>query len=344
MAIPIISAIEIIEDNSISGCYLMSIHNPLTFIVKATYTVASPDTIYAKIGSEVYKCIYYGDESATERLFYFIADEILRADLGAIEDYEQTPDTIIHMANLSKDITVTFTESFGIHTISDSVVISVVNAANDFESANGAVMLSDFNNESKFYVSSKDKQIYLYWYNDNASNVVDGNTYPKGFLRKCLIFTECEISTASIVIDSVTYTHTVNIKEWYDYSYMIKYLDRSGKYRFMPFNPFVKRQSNPVLIGEVNELVYSIYTSKSDKRSIGYKNSDTITMTALELNQNELQYLRDLYCSSDIQLLIGSKWVRVTIQGDNISYLPKRRTKDVVITVNLPKSYNITEL
>jgi len=336
-------AISIEQDNSIGGVYLMSIHNPLVFIVKATYTSTAPDVIYAKINSVVYNCIYYSDESATERLFYFIADEILRSNLGHLTDRAQTADTILHIDDLSKDITITFSASATVDTVSDSVVISVVNASNDFESVNGVVMVDEFNNVAKTYITAKDQKVYLYWYNDNAANVVNGTTYPKGFLRRCIAPATVGNQTNSLVIDGVTCTHNLVVKDWCTNDILLKYMDKKGQYRFMPFNSFYTRQSKPEKIGEVNELIISLLTDKSDTRNIGYRNSDTLTLTAVNLSETEVTLLKDLYNSSDIQVYT-TKWVRVTIAGDNISRLAKRRTKDVTITVNLPKSYNITEL
>lgn len=343
MPAPVFSIVEIIQDNSVDGVYLMSINNPLVFLVRATYSVSTPDVIYAKINSVYYNCIFYEDESATERVFYFIADEILRMELGKIEDIPQSPDTILHIPNLSKDVTILFTSSLTSDTFSDSVTISVVNAANDFESVNGAVMLNQYNNATSYYSTAINKEVYIYWYNNDASNVVEGTTYAKGFLRKCIIPDTIGLNVYVVTIDGVGYAHTVDVKPWCDGNIMLKYLDRNGYYRFMHFNSYYNRQSTPELIGHVNELITSLLTDKGDRRILGYNNNDTLTMTAMPLRYNDIFLLKDLYNSHDVQIYT-TKWIRVTIQGDGITKLNKRTVKDVTITAALPKSYNITEL
>lgn len=171
-----ISSIEITQDNIVSGCDLLAVHNPLVFIAEVTYSGDAPDFVYVRIetGSDLddYKAIYLDDISGIKRRFYFVADEILRSYLPELSDTVQTANTTIEINNLTTDITLSFRESLTGGVVSDLLTFTIVHAARDFQAENGASMVDICNNESKYYVTGLDQSLYLYAYNDNASNKV----------------------------------------------------------------------------------------------------------------------------------------------------------------------------
>lgn len=464
-----ITAIEIIQDNLVNGCELLSVHNPLVFIARATFTGDKPDYLYVNINSVQYKAIYLRDESLTERDFYFIADEVLRKELGKIEDINQTTDTILSISNLSKELTIEFSDG---DLITDSVTFTAVNGARDFESLTGAEMVAECDNESKYYIAAVGEKYYLYWYNDDANNDIISdininnipiyatkqltianmgtalvNEYPdnlsynavppagkmfcnkmqggggvnegfefdtyltgtitnivvspafsyelleltagrfnleitipnnpvdgegfsfdcqltgypsfsivgtfdsptvvqlsKGFIRKAITPTATGLITESILINGVLLSHSVNVKSMCSNGVLLKYLDRNGQYRVIPFVSLYTRKSSPQNIGDVNEFVLSLVDDKGDTRRIGYKNKDTLNLTCPLLNETEIGLMKDLFCSSDVCIKLNGKWVRCYVSGDNFSKIGKRGYKDLNISVELPQSYNITEL
>lgn len=481
MATSILS-ITIAQDNKYSGVDLLSVHNPLVFLVDASYSGDPPDNIYATLdGVTFYKCNYLEEVTASSRRFFFVADEILRAELDTVEDIVQTDGTVISAFNMTKEITLYFTDTGDPeYDINTSVTIIACNASNDFVSEYGACMVNEVNNERRVYTAGKNKIVYLYWWNDDAANVIDGTmggvvegstssdnadnmiawfvaNYPtliatddskplkiikttfvdspdtwygvkiqistaislyctnisaghnidsdghfsaplsyqylagtfiaivagddvssnpeivfdmavdlggsvsnygvntgfgiydgitldKGFIRKAITPTETGLIQGTINIAGVDYTHDIYVRDTCESSILMKYLDRSGQYRFMVFNQFYQIQNNPELIGKSEELILSLLTGKGDKKVIGYKNSDTLILNAELITEAERPYLKDLYVSSDVMVYLNNKWVSVEVSGDNISKLFKNKFSDLTITAKLPQSYNITML
>jgi hypothetical protein len=567
-----ITAITVTQDNKINTIDLMAAHSPLVFIAKATFTGDAPNVLYATINGTDYKCAFYEDNSATERSFLFVADEIIRAELDKMEDIVQTANTIISVTNQSKEITINFNNG---DAVSTDVTIRAVHAARDFESQYGATLVDQYNNDLKYYTSGEGKLVYLYWYNDNAANVIartldgseltltfnanvgsgeviaiywtrqektdnifcnnnspimyleegveynagadisetidniiafaqstsqssyecftftksgstliiedtsvfwngayytgttanvsqsfvnkagqdaaieiyiyptnlnigdvlafnltiDGNTelisltavsdfplgataadtmnnyvaalkanypdlndffiyegqslitviqansygvsfaevqsdnsdmtitaeatptggggttYDKGFVRLAIEPSQTGEQNIPLYINSIPYTHRLNVREFCSSSVMVKYLDRNGEYRFFPFSQYYERISKPEKIGQVDNLIISLQNDSGNTKNIGYKNSDQLTLNATLVNQSELSLLKDLYNSSDVYILTSAnKWLQVTIKGDNVSKKAKAKFSDISITVILPKSYNVTQL
>jgi hypothetical protein len=343
-----VTAVNITQDNIVSGVNLLSVHNPLVFIAGAEWTGTPPDFLTGQIDGVDYKATYYREETASNRSFIFVTDEIIRSIMSDIEDTAQTTGTVIAISNMTTDVTVTMTDLDS--TQSDSVDIIACHASNDFESEYGAAMFDRYNNASNFYVMAKGQKGYLYWYNDDAANPIKKDasdtpfTLAKGFIRKAIEPTETGLQEESIIIDGVTYTHNVYVREFCDNSIYLRYIDRDGQYRFMPFNQYHKRSSNPELIGEVDNLVLSLKDDTGDKKQIGYKNSDTLTVQAINLTSDELALMKDLYNSFDVQINVNNKWVKVKVRGDNVSKKFKGKFTDVTIDLILPQSYNVTSL
>lgn len=112
-----ITNIEIVQDNIIGDCDLLSVASPLVYLVNATYTGAVPDVIYARLfdgATELgyYKCLPWKDISSTVRQFWFRADEILRQYVPLLEDVSQSDNTLIEITGAVKGLTLKFCDEY----------------------------------------------------------------------------------------------------------------------------------------------------------------------------------------------------------------------------------------
>lgn len=169
-----------------------------------------------------------------------------------------------------------------------------------------------------------------------------------GYYRiKTFPSTEGEAITNIFVNGALTLTAKVIAKKWCDNYRLVKYLDRSGKYRFFPFNNHWQKTDTPTAIGTVNKFVTSILSDQSSTRSVGYKNTRKMSLTAGDVSADEIEVLSDIYYSPRVYLYVGSgtdkaaDWVLVTITGDGISRMKKNNFKKVTIDVTLPEFYSI---
>lgn len=575
-----ITAIDIIQDNKVGDVDLLASHNPLVFLANATYSGAPPEELVVQvlwfdgvsIQEDNYNAIYLRDDSVTERVFAFIADEAIRLRIEQLADIVQTANTIIAVPNLTENLTIKFDDWIA----QDEVEIQATNAAKDFEDENGAAMVDEYNNVSKYYTGAVDEPLYLYWYNNNENNaiienlnpskftftfnanpingdiieirlernvyrinancdnqitidtitagtdytvgatisdtidniiaymenkrdvlgidykcltfvkngndleiydqsfwhnemdnsgstapvtfatennigdfarvqvflfsLIDGDvvsfnyvtpfgttvtsmtartsptlpnefliggtdiittenyhnalislypeinaiasdidgiyqtnlynssfvdtssnprvtiiptagvdppglmTFDKGFIRKMIEPSAVGITTESININSQEFTHTIKVRDFCEGDVLIKYADRNGQYRFMPFSKYYSVKNTPKEIGSINEFILSLASDEGDKKTVGYKNRKTLTLSVSQLNIQERATIADIFVSSDVLVRLGNKWIRCTVKGDNLSKLPKNKFSDFSITIELPQSYNITKL
>lgn len=466
-----ITAIDVFENNIENGVNLMAIHNPLTFIAEVTYTNTAPDTLQVVLTDDntnyyTYDCVYYADISLTKRQFIFIADEVLRSFLPTVADVGQGSDTIVN-SNITNVVSIYFTDGV---TESTPFSITICHAARDYTDLNGALMVDEYNNETKRYTGIVGELVYQYWYNDDANNdiinfdptklmvlstvtdtvganvtqlerVNDGKLsygvppeigeiwfdvipytglgyifrtkylggeggifsnvigdfsytlteigsnewileiaittnptngqyfqfnytltgketqtirgefksytiqhFDVGFIKKAITPTSEGEITSHILIDWIEYYHTVKAVAKCTNDIKLRYIDRNGQYRFMLMSSFYKAEIRPESIGDIDLYVVSLKDSASNTQRIGYKNKDTLTMRSHLLDADEITLLKDLYNSNDVTIYLNSKWVSVTIKGDNIYRYQKKDALDIILTVELPQSYNLTKL
>lgn len=112
-----ITNIEIVQDNIVGDCDLLSVASPLVYLVNATYTGAVPDVIYARLFDGetdlgYYKCLPWKDLSSTVRQFWFRADEILRQYVPLLEDVTQSDNTLIEINGAVKGLTLKFANEY----------------------------------------------------------------------------------------------------------------------------------------------------------------------------------------------------------------------------------------
>lgn len=112
-----ITNIEIVQDNIVGDCDLLSVASPLVYLVNATYTGAVPDVIYARLFDGAtdlgyYKCLPWKDISSTVRQFWFRADEIIRQYVPLLEDVAQSDNTLIEIDGAVKSLTLKFCNEY----------------------------------------------------------------------------------------------------------------------------------------------------------------------------------------------------------------------------------------
>lgn len=170
-----------------------------------------------------------------------------------------------------------------------------------------------------------------------------------GYYRYKLDDTVEGTTTVSIFISgALALTANVITKKFCDGFRLVKYLDKSGKYRVYPFNANWEQKNTPTQIGTTNKFVTSILSDQSNTKNIGYKNTRKLSLTAGNVSSDELAVLEDLYYSPRVYLYVGTgtndnpkDWVLVTITGDGIGRMKKNNFKKVNIEITLPEHYSI---
>lgn len=170
-----ITSITVIQDNKVSSKPLLSVHNPLVFIVEANYTSTAPDTLYVSesVNSGVYSCIPCSDPQAGKRQFMFIASEvensIIRGLMGEFDDIIQADSSNEFRANKTLDVTLTFYDPA---TPATNCTISFVaiHAARQF--GESPCLDAIYDNDDESYVGVVGSPCYCYFFNDSTSNVL----------------------------------------------------------------------------------------------------------------------------------------------------------------------------
>lgn len=163
-----ISSVSIVQDNFVNGSNLLPVHQPLAFLIDATYSGDTPDYITIEIYDKddillgTFKGIYYSDISSSIRRFVFFADEILKGFMGVFDDAPQSGGTIEFVEDITKQFTLDFE--------GEELEIVAIHAASQFgEHPNKE---SVYNNESKTYQGYNDSPCYVYFYNNDTSNII----------------------------------------------------------------------------------------------------------------------------------------------------------------------------
>lgn len=173
-----------------------------------------------------------------------------------------------------------------------------------------------------------------------------------GYYRYKVVPSAIGNSTITLYINgSLVSTATIVAKEFCNEFKILKYLDSSGRYRFFPFNGKWQSKDKPTLKGEVTNFVTSIKDSQTDSKNIGYKNDRTITLTAGNVSNNELEKLSDIFTSPRVYLYVGNgisdlteDWILVTVSGDGIGRRKNNKFGKVTIDIKLPEYYAITKI
>jgi len=158
-------------------------------------------------------------------------------------------------------------------------------------------------------------------------------------------------SVATLNINGTpTATKTIKVLDFCTDGKILKYINKTGQYRFYPFNRFFETNDIPELIGKTNKFITNILTDQSDSSNIGYRNTRQLQLTA-EPTAEELLTLADLWSSPRVYLYVGNgssdtakDWLEVTVEGDGIVTRRKNVVGEINVTVTLPQHYTVTML
>ena len=144
-------------------------------------------------------------------------------------------------------------------------------------------------------------------------------------------------------------TKTVRVRPFCTNNKLLKYLDKSGRYRFIVFNQFWEMKDNPQLLGKTNKLITSILTDQADARAVGYRNERRLSLTADDVAADELVLISEAFTSPRVYLNIAvtgddaKDWLEVTIEPvEKLVRTRKGNYSTVNIDVILPEQYNIS--
>jgi hypothetical protein len=152
--------------------------------------------------------------------------------------------------------------------------------------------------------------------------------------------------------------HVIWPKKFCENSIKIKYIDRNGEYRYHVGESKFKKRTNQKQIGSISRLVTSLKNDLGDEINVGFRNFNTIVVKLNDLRNDrshtmidttvvtldEIALLQDFYNSPDVQIYISNKWISVIVSGDRAINKSKGNSISPTVTLELPKSYNITQL
>lgn len=170
-----ITSITIQQDNRIGSANLLATHNPLTFIANVNYSGLTPDLCNVEVYDsernllDTYSAIPYKDILLTQRQFIFKANTIVKSLMNSFDDTPQLSDILVYVEGLTKQLYIRFVSPDN-PLIYAETLIDFAHAYRQF--GEKVCMLSQFNNDEDTYYAPKDKPCYVYFYNDNESNVL----------------------------------------------------------------------------------------------------------------------------------------------------------------------------
>lgn len=172
-----VTSITITQDNKSGNVDLISVHNPLVFLVDVAYTSTVPDALYVEIQDEdavvlgTFSAIPYSDSDAgSVRTYAFIAADIIRSFMDGFDDYESPERTLEYVEGITKQFTI----RFYIDAIEDSVSIVACHASRQF--GGNPAMEDVFNNVDETYYGGKGNPVYVYFYNADENNLLTIDT------------------------------------------------------------------------------------------------------------------------------------------------------------------------
>lgn len=168
-----ITSIEIVQDNKSGNCDLISIHNPLVFLVDVTYDGTAPEVLSVDVMDvddnvlDTFNAIPYSDDDVSSiRTFAFIANDILKAFMDNFDDFNSYAYVLEFVENITKQFTIRF--YIGEVEVSTSIV--ACHAARQF--GDKPAMESIYSNANETYYGAKGMPVYVYFYNPDADNTL----------------------------------------------------------------------------------------------------------------------------------------------------------------------------
>lgn len=176
-----IQSIEILERNVTNDSDVLSIHNPIIFLIEVTYTEETPETVPAiifglNIESGVYEelgtfaCMPYKDVDNTHRQFIFVANNIIKSYMSSFDDTFINENVIQYVEGMTRDFAIIFQElNMGV------VAFTALHATRQYgENQN---LIDVYRNETNnTYYAALGMPVYVYYYNYDENNSVDDNS------------------------------------------------------------------------------------------------------------------------------------------------------------------------
>lgn len=173
-----ITSINISQSNTTDTCNLVSVHNPLIFLVDVAYTSSAPDVLNIGLYDETptlletFVCIPYSDITGI-RTFAFLANDIIKGYMGSIEDFFAPEKTIQYVDGMTKEFKLVFYDP-STPTTNDELTIIAMHAARQFSEA--PYLESIQINEDETYFAGENMPVYVYVYNNSETNVITVGT------------------------------------------------------------------------------------------------------------------------------------------------------------------------
>jgi hypothetical protein len=176
-----VEAVTIFQDNITgrNGSDLLAVHSPLIFIADAEYSGSPPDYLYVHIydvpglvylGS--FKMIPYKDTSGTHRQFMFISDSILRGLMEDFPDFVQTGESFDIVEDITKPFYLVFSDSTIDEPDPEDIGLTIMALTGSRQFGDDPNAEEIYNNSLDTYYGAVNKPVYVYFYNDNAANVL----------------------------------------------------------------------------------------------------------------------------------------------------------------------------
>lgn len=172
-----ITDVTITQKNITDNVDLLSIHNPLVFIVDATYTGDIPEELNVKIYDEddvllnEFGCIPYSDTTGV-RQFAFVATDILKGYMGTFDDFKSAEKVLEYVDGITKIFKLVFYDPTDLE--EDEVTFVAMHAARQF--GDTPYLSSIYNNDDETYYAAVGMPVYCYVYNNDEDNVLTVNS------------------------------------------------------------------------------------------------------------------------------------------------------------------------
>lgn len=356
-----ITAINISQDNIVSGSNLMPVHSPLSFIAEATYNTTTPATLYARVYDindlliDTFKCIPYEDPIATVRTFLFDANLFLKSYMDSQEDVLQVNGSFLYMDAPTEQFKISFYDSDSLIESSKLTIDAIAGAAQFSEYPN---LIDIYNNEAQTYISKIGGFVYVYFYNRlEGTNVqiTDNGVFIGGYNCPDIGYYRYKTTALSKIVNFTTdgvvdVNHNI-IAQGCTNDALVKYLDLTGQFRFFNFTEYYEINDNSRSIGSIEKLITNIRTDETNRTQIGKETTRQYLLSA-EVPNTQLSYIDDILRSPLVYLYVGtlptdtlSDWLQVEVLT-NESIIKRRRntTGKVNISLQLPEVYNVTLL
>lgn len=363
--------ITVIQDNILSGVNLLTVNNPLAFIVEVEYADSKPSRIPVTMsvnGSVVdtYDAIPLRDTSATTRQFVFVANEYVKSFMPPYFD------TLITAGTVSEVVPTAIKLKFDAGSFSKTINFRAIDGANQFGTPSGACATDIYNNDYKNWFSQKGGFCYIYFYstpsvagsNGTCEILINGITYSVGQVKENRFY-RLKVATDWVGsapfkimrtldvegVPSVPYLFLEGVVFAYDLCQpkILKYYDSNGQYRFLTFTLGSKNNSYKTN-GFVSKFVTSLVSDSSDSYVKGKDIEKNLQLNLINFPKEHISIIDDLLASPYVYLhnsdtLVSDEltnWLMVEVTTKSLRIARKGEFITTTIDIKLPKTYSIT--